>query len=345
MRASRHSRRGITVLEVLIAIGILAVGLASVAAIIPAAGSQGARAVILDRAAVHAANVLADAATFGLLRNSGTSWLGLTLSGSVVVLDLAGTSLGSSSAAELWSAGVYSSTTASGTAGTAAKRLFLESRDDVLVTPPATVDDPPTNLVIDGARGFTGRTTSLLCLSSEFDIVADTVANSRTVAVPSTSRLRPGFPIRGPVIVQGTVIESISTGTTFILSLPATTGTTTALTVTPPRRASVVVFHNRDTSTLVISGTLTNSSLTFTPPADRTATDIVRPGVVLWHPAEGRFHQIMAASPNADVSAIFITLGSGTTLATGTFPVQILPDSVGLAERFLNPETGGEFAP
>jgi hypothetical protein len=282
MRASRHSRCGITVLEVLIAIGILAVGLASVAAIIPAAGSQGARAVILDRAAVHAANVLADAATFGLLRNSGTNWLGLTLSGSVVVLDLAGTSLGSSSAAELWSAGVYSSTTASGTAGTAAKRLFLESGDDVVVTALATEDDPPTNRVIDGARGFTGRTASLLCISG---------------------------------------------------------------TGSGPFRASVVVFHGRDPGTLAVTGTLTNSALTFTPPAGRTATDLIRPGVVLWDPAGGRFHQTVAASPNTDGSAFFVTLGSGTALATGIFNVEILPDSVGLAERVFTPETGGGFAP
>jgi hypothetical protein len=281
MRASRHSRRGITVLEVLIAIGILAVGLASVAAIIPAAGSQGARAVILDRAAVHAANVLADAATFGLLRNSGTSWLGLTLSGSVVVLDLAGTGLTSATGGTTRAAGTFSTDT-SAAAPAAAMRLFLESGDDVVVTAPATEDDPPTNRVIDGARGFTGRTTSLLCISG---------------------------------------------------------------TGSGPFRASVVVFHGRDPGTLAVAGTLTNSALTFTPPAGRTATDLIRPGVVLWDPAGGRFHQAVAASPNTDGSAFFVTLGSGTALATGIFNVEILPDSVGLAERVFTPETGGGFAP
>jgi len=279
MRSSHHPRRGITILEVLIALGILAIGLASVAAIIPAAAAQGARAVILDRAAVHAANVLADAATFGLLRQSGTNWAGLTVSGSAVIVDLPGTVLTSATTAALRNAGAFS-TAASGVAGAAATRLFIESRDDVLVTPGATDDDPPTNLVVDGARGFTGRTTSLLCL--------------------------------------------------------AETGS-------GPYRASVVVFHGRDPGTTAITGTLTNSALTFTPPADRTATDVVRPGVVLWDPARVRFHQMTAASPNSDGSSFFITLGSGTALVSGT--VQILPDSVGLAERIFTPETGGGFAP
>lgn len=283
MRCSSHPRHGITVLEVLIALGILAVGLASVAAIIPAAGSQGARAVILDRAAVHAANVLADAATFGLLRQSGINWAGLTESGSAVIIDLAGTGLTSATSATLRSAGAFS-TTSSAAAPTAAMRLLLESCDDVLVTAPATEDDPPTNRLIDGARGFEGRMTSMLCLSD--------MGSGRF-------------------------------------------------------RASVVVFHGRDTSTstLAIAGTLTNSALTFTPPAGRTAADVVRPGVVLWHPAGGRFYQTTAASPNSDGSSFFVTLGSGAALAAGTHTVGILPDSVGLAERLFTPETGGGVVP
>lgn len=277
MGSSTQPRRGITVLEVLIAMGILAIGIGSVAALIPAAGSQGARAVILDRASVHAANVLADAATFGLLRKSGTNWTGLTVSGSTVIVDLAGTALTSATSAALRDAGAFSSAV-SGTAGVAAARLFLESRDDVLVTTPSGEDDPPTNLVVDGARGFKGQTTSLLCISG---------------------------------------------------------------TGSGPYRASVVVFHGRDPGITTITGTLTNSALTFTPPADRLATDVVRPGVVVWDQSARRFHQMMAVAPNADGSALFVTLGSGTALVSGT--VEILPDSVGLAERVFTPETGGGF--
>jgi hypothetical protein len=281
MRSPSDSRRGITVLEVLIAIGILAIGLVSVAAIIPAAGSQGARAVILDRAAVHAANVLADAATFGLLRQSGTTWASLTASGPAVVVDLMGAPLTNASSGTARNAGVFS-TASSGIAPIATARLLLESRDDVVVTPAAAEDDPPTNFVADGARGYTGRITSLLCLSE--------------------------------------------------------TGSGNYC-------ASVVVFHGRDPGTTAITGTLTNSALTFIPPADRTATDVVRPGVVLWEQSTRRFHQTMSVSPNADGSALFVTLGSGTALAAGSSTVQILPDSVGLAERVFMPETGGGFIP
>lgn len=281
MHSSPDVRRGITVLEVLIAIGILAIGLVSVAAIIPAAGSQGARAVILDRAAVHAANVLADAATFGLLRRSGTTWASLTASGSAVVVDLAGTQLQPASSGTMRNTGVFS-TISSSTTPIAATRLLLESRDDVIVAPADNEDDPPKNFVVDGARGYTGRMTSLLCLS-------ETGSGSY--------------------------------------------------------RASVVVFHGRDPGTTAITGTLTNSELTFNPPADRTATDVVRPGVVLWEASTQRFHQTMAVAPNADGSALFVTLGSGTALGAGPFTVQILPDSVGLAERVFTPETGGAFIP
>ena len=62
------SRRGITLMEVLISIGILAVGLTSVVSLVPAGQSQAARAVILDRAAAAVANGLHDAVTYGLTK-------------------------------------------------------------------------------------------------------------------------------------------------------------------------------------------------------------------------------------------------------------------------------------
>ena len=49
------ARRGITLMEVLISIGILAIGLTSVVSLVPAGQTQAARAVILDRAATAAA--------------------------------------------------------------------------------------------------------------------------------------------------------------------------------------------------------------------------------------------------------------------------------------------------
>lgn len=54
------ARRGITLLEVLIACGLLVVGLSTVASILPAAGSRLAQATIEDRAGVLASNALAE---------------------------------------------------------------------------------------------------------------------------------------------------------------------------------------------------------------------------------------------------------------------------------------------
>ena len=60
--------RGITLLEVLISLGILSVGLASVLALIPAGGSQTQRALIEDRRGAMAAAACADAINLGLLQ-------------------------------------------------------------------------------------------------------------------------------------------------------------------------------------------------------------------------------------------------------------------------------------
>jgi type II secretory pathway pseudopilin PulG len=284
---SRFPRRGITVLEVLISIGILAIGLTSVLAIVPAAKSQSARAVILDRASTLAANVLADAATFGLLR-SGSDTLTLAPSPTTpVFIDPVGVGsvLGSATSGALKQTGIYG---IGATAASAAfHQSFLQSRDDLLVTTATTsFDDPPLNAVIDGARAFEGRMTSLLCLSG---------------------------------------------------------------TGSGPRRASVVVFHARDPNYLAITGTLVNSRLAVASLApsipDRTAGEVIRPGVVLWSATNQRLHQATSVSydstPNAE--SFFLTLSTGTLLATGTYQVQFLPDSVGLAERTFTPEPAGAF--
>jgi len=160
-------RRGITLLEVLIAIGILAIGLTSVVALVPAGKSQAARAIVLDRASVLAANALADAATFGLLRgdvlttiSTGTrlSLVDPSFSSGAILTDWGGNAIGTN--AKLRSTGVFATTSDSaptdGQAGPVL-RLFTQSRDDVLVTPGATEDDLPSNSFVDGARAFTGR--------------------------------------------------------------------------------------------------------------------------------------------------------------------------------------------
>lgn len=71
-----QSRAGLTLLEVLVACGILVIGLSSIAAILPAAGSRLTQAAQADRAGVMAANAYADVANRRLvsadLFSSGT---------------------------------------------------------------------------------------------------------------------------------------------------------------------------------------------------------------------------------------------------------------------------------
>jgi len=60
-------RAGITLLEVLVACGILVIGLASLASVLPAAGSRLAQASVEDRAGVAAANAYAECVARGLI--------------------------------------------------------------------------------------------------------------------------------------------------------------------------------------------------------------------------------------------------------------------------------------
>jgi prepilin-type N-terminal cleavage/methylation domain-containing protein len=162
MRGVHPSRRGITLLEVLIAMGVLAIGLSSVVALVPAGRSQASRAVVLDRAASLAANVLADVATFGLLRD-GVFPLA---SGTVTVIDPASETayLPGTAIAQLRAAGVFSSATppdAFEPGRRFAARLFLEGRDDLVEGEPSSEDLPPPYLELDGTRAFQGRMTAL----------------------------------------------------------------------------------------------------------------------------------------------------------------------------------------
>lgn len=65
--ASLHPRAGLTLLEVLVAGGILAIGLASVAALLPAASARLGQATQQDRAGVLAANARAECVNRGLV--------------------------------------------------------------------------------------------------------------------------------------------------------------------------------------------------------------------------------------------------------------------------------------
>lgn len=282
--ADHHPRRGISLLEVLISIGILAIGLTSVVALVPAGRSTAMKAIVFDRAAQLAENAMADAATFGLLKLPS---LGITSGTGVMVIDNLPTApaLGVFSAV-LPQRGVYElGANAGQSASAAATRLFTQSRDDVVAKDPVADDDLPIYLGTDGVRDFNGSFTCLFAIA----------------------------PVAG----------SLSAGALG--------------------RLSVVVFHRRQNDALVVSGTWNlDFTLSFTPPAGLTGTDVIKPGtVIFWN---NRFYQTRAATleagTNGSVKAHVMLAGVLPTSGTAS----ILLDSVGLAERVVMLEGGGPYS-
>jgi type II secretory pathway pseudopilin PulG len=167
MQSPPHRRRGITLLEVLISIGILAVGLTSVVALVPAGRSNAGQALIYDRAFTLAENALNDAATFGCLKLR-TLGVASGSTNTMIILDTAPTAatLGGT-AATLARKGIYTSSTADATNAAPAAALWplLQLRDDIVLQSGTTEDALPRYRVIDGVRGFEGRFTCLLSLA------------------------------------------------------------------------------------------------------------------------------------------------------------------------------------
>jgi type II secretory pathway pseudopilin PulG len=200
------SRSGITLLEVLIAIGILSIGLASVVALVPAGHSQAARAVVLDRASLLAANVLADAATFGLLRTEGVN--NGTVRPLVIDSSTNPTILPSGTTGGLGAVGIYGTNVPATAAPLAFRNSFLQLRDDIIVTATAGPDDLPTNLVVDGVRGFEGRMSALLCLQARAS------GGPEWVSVVVFHRRDPGLPtVDGTITNQQLTIPPAALGT------------------------------------------------------------------------------------------------------------------------------------
>jgi type II secretory pathway pseudopilin PulG len=163
----RHA--GITLLEVLISIGILAIGLSSLVALMPAARSQAERAVVLNHAGVLAGNALADAATFGMLRSDSLT-VAVTATVPVIVDPAAGATnlyfgaAGTAALAQVKAVGVFATSTATAAAASTAADLFARSADDPVVGSPAVEEGPPVNAFVDGARSYAGRISCLYCI-------------------------------------------------------------------------------------------------------------------------------------------------------------------------------------
>ena len=136
------NRRGITLLEVLISLGILSVGLASVVALVPAGGDQAKKAMIDDRRGTLGPNALADCVTRGLLDPAKWSPAQPAASNYRLIFDPA-------PAGALTPAGLTSVAAAGYIAGPMADELF-RAQDDLAYKLPDDEDAPALPLFLNG---------------------------------------------------------------------------------------------------------------------------------------------------------------------------------------------------
>ena len=134
--ASRDRRSGITLMEVLISIGILSIGLASVVALIPAGGSQAKKTVIEDRRGAMGAGGIADVVNYGMLNPA--TWSTIPAAPYRVVIDPIGNGSFPSGA------GLTAITVSNIAAGTNVANLVFSAADDLVYVDDTTKADPTT---------------------------------------------------------------------------------------------------------------------------------------------------------------------------------------------------------
>ncbi len=133
-------RRGITLLEVLVSLGILSIGLACVVALLPAGASEAKKAMDDDRRAAVAAAAKADAITRGILNPA--TWTPAPASSNrhaIIVDPLGNNGLANASP----STGLTAVTIGNFGAGTVAADEVFRSQDDPVYEAVQSNDDPP----------------------------------------------------------------------------------------------------------------------------------------------------------------------------------------------------------
>jgi type II secretory pathway pseudopilin PulG len=141
-----HNRAGITLMEVLISLGILSVGLASVVALIPAGGSQARKAQIEDRRGALGAAALADVVTRGGLNPSNWSTVPASPHLYRLVIDPLGNGTFPSAT------GLTSVTISNINAATSAADEVFRGQDDLVYDGTQSDDNPPVPMFLGNAK-------------------------------------------------------------------------------------------------------------------------------------------------------------------------------------------------
>ena len=220
--ATPTRRAGITILEVLIAIGILAIALPSALSLIPVGRSLLTKAMVADQSALALDDARAIVMTSGLANVEAlTSPAGGDCPPSPLVIDPIGTSGGAWPAEYgLNQAVLRAGATLSGTSSASkgprtwpVSAALNSSADDLLMTVPDSPDMAVTNRFTNGVRSAAGRTSwfAILALSTsgsftvgELATLSIVVSRNRVAglmppaagsATPASLVLEPGGPV------------------------------------------------------------------------------------------------------------------------------------------------------
>jgi type II secretory pathway pseudopilin PulG len=237
------SRRGITLMEVLISIGILSIGLASVLALIPAGGHEARRALVADRKASLAANGLTDAINYGILDSSRWRTIPAGPAPYAIAVDPVGAAAFPPNVTPIVLGGLDAS---------AAPAVFLGA-DDLAYEQPDDLDQPALPLYSGGQRVTTGAFSWLATLLPASGMTPDVYRLSIV-----TFHLRPVPPaIPGPFAVTGGARsvqltsdlqlsiddfrETFTRGSPILLWAPATTPVWRTIVAPLPQTSGTVV--------------------------------------------------------------------------------------------------------
>lgn len=328
--APTHSpRHGITLLEVLIAMGILTVGLASVAALIPAGRSQAIKAAIYDRGSTLASNAAADLITRGFLRTEELTPAPSLANTRILIYDplLAGT----------W-----------GPTG-----AFVGLRDDA-ATSASSLKELSVNPRGVGTTGIPSAVADILFRSEDDPIYAVPDNDPDAPPLPGWTNDGSGNGRRG---FDGTY-SYLATLETGEVNPPYWLSGRQAL-------LTVVIFHRRDPSTVPFglaaaadgSGMWIDPDPTGTPvqlPDGDTIRDVVKPGsMVLWtnHPTTPSLFRwyrallVMDQTTAADGVRMGISFeGSDPPGMSADERLYILPGSIAGVQRPVALEGSSEWS-
>lgn len=312
----RGRRRGITLLEVLISIGILAIGLTCVLGLIVAGRSSAARSVVYDQIGSVTENARADALTLGLTRiDALTSPTGGDCPAPPLIFDPIGLAGG------VWpeASGLHPAVLrAGGTRSTpdtpsAQPRTWpmaayaFETRDDVAFAPPADSDDPLRNRFSGGVRSFQGRTTWLALLTHPFTTPLEP-SQQATMTIVVCHKREPG--VMPPP--AGTLPPDLRLTATDRLEW-----STGALVTGRPDREVL-----RSGTILLLAGTATEP--------------IVPP----------RVHRLIRADLDRDGSGATVAFEGNPLFAAATLPrrAYLLPDAISATEYTVTMQGADEYA-